>query len=175
MPVEVIRRKAKLVGEQHDKMFASFEAQAEAEGQLLEAVIAVSPALGAICSPIDLGKRPNPLTGTNIGERRLSLWKGLLLGQKVTPQDGEKKLYIDTNNRLILLTQRVTGDPEITPITAFQAVREFPVERAISLLSAALDQQLRGKSADRTRESAERAQAVRGIAALLNSSKLRKP
>jgi hypothetical protein len=162
--IEIIRVRAKAVAEQRVDMQSAATDHQDAGGELLAAVLALAPALEAVCTAIPLGGKT-------------SIWRGLLLGERTYAKSDNAagithRLYVDQNHRL-LRVQIVTGtEPTVTPITMDLAVREFAVDLALEAISRALAQQLQGKMSERTKQFRQRADAIRGIVALVQTSRL---
>lgn len=162
--VTVLRKRAVLAGEQKQRFEAASEEHKQAESELMEAVLAVAPALASVCSAIRLGNQASIWRGVEIGSRSYA--------KSDSAAVNTHRLYLDPQKRLLLVRSDAGSEPTIAPITALQAVMEFEVGKMIEALADAVERQLRGRTGDRTRELHERTLAVRGIAALLRTSKL---
>lgn len=159
-----LRNKSEIVAKQRESMNEAFADHKAAEGELLDAILAIAPALDAVCTPIKTGKSQ-------------SIWRGLLLGQRSVAKSNSsavvtQSLYVDPDHRLLRVTVALDLDTTVTPITAAMAVEEFAVEESIGRLAHALEQQLRGKGLERAKQAKLRAEAIRGIVALVRTSKL---
>jgi hypothetical protein len=153
---EIMKKSAATVATNRTKMQKQFEECREAEAELLQAVLDVTPAIEAICSPIQL------TADRTFTSPKMSLWRGIKLAV-----NGPNALYLDQSHRFMMVKYHADRDADIEILTSELAVREFQVETMISSLSAALDQQLQGKSATRTEEARKRTEFLKSITVLV--------
>jgi hypothetical protein len=163
--LKTIKDKARAVANQHGDMMDAFTNERKAEGQVLEAVIAlIDDAVPALSERILLRRGDNDEHSSDQAVRLAGSVEGLSI------------LYLKPTSRLVhFVYKRPVFDEDDylegcgSPISAEAAARLFDVEHIVANLSKRLDQQLGGNMIKRTKESVARAELLRSIVRLLGA------
>lgn len=160
-----LAEEARRIGKQHTAQASAWEEAVRAEADLLAAIIhAVEPALGAVCSRVEMKQRAGLLTPAP--------WKGVRLAGSL--MEG-RLLYLNEAGALIEMNiswgKHDSWEGKWCPMTARHVVIGFKLETIIDALTRALSQQHKGGAAARTAILESRAAQLQVVTSMLRGLK----